>query len=53
MKRRYEKVFENENVTVIDDYAHHPTEIKALLENAKKEPTKISLQFFNRTDTQD
>ena len=46
MKRRYEKVFENENVTVIDDYAHHPTEIKALLENAKKRTDKNIVAIF-------
>lgn len=46
MKRRYEKVFENENITVIDDYAHHPTEIKALLENAKKRTDKNIVAIF-------
>ena len=46
MKRRYEKVFENEKVTVIDDYAHHPTEIKAILENAKKRTDKNIVAIF-------
>lgn len=35
MGRRFEKVAEFDGVTVYDDYAHHPTEIKATLEAAK------------------
>ncbi len=35
MGRRFEKVAEVNGITVIDDYAHHPTEIKATLEAAK------------------
>ncbi len=35
-KRRFEKKGERMGVTVIDDYAHHPTEIKASLTAAKK-----------------
>ena len=35
-KRRFEKIGEMEGITVIDDYAHHPTEIKSTLETAKK-----------------
>lgn len=31
-KRRFEKVGEVKGITVIDDYAHHPSEIKATLE---------------------
>ena len=31
VRRRFEYVFRNEKVTYIDDYAHHPTEISALL----------------------
>ncbi|MGE5557884.1 MAG: UDP-N-acetylmuramate--L-alanine ligase [Bacillota bacterium] len=34
--RRFEKIGEAEGVTIIDDYAHHPTEIKATLEAARK-----------------
>ena len=33
--RRFEVAGEHEGVTVIDDYAHHPTEIRATLEAAK------------------
>lgn len=34
MGRRFEKICEINGVTVYDDYAHHPTEIKATLEAA-------------------
>ncbi len=34
-KRRFEKLGEVSGVTVIDDYAHHPTEIRSTLETAK------------------
>lgn len=34
-KRRFEKLGEVDGITVIDDYAHHPTEIAATLKTAK------------------
>ncbi len=34
--RRFEKRAETENTIYIDDYAHHPNEIKALLESVKE-----------------
>ncbi len=34
MGRRFQKVCEIGNIQVYDDYAHHPTEIKAVLEGA-------------------
>ena len=34
--RRFETVGRLQNVTVIDDYAHHPTEIKAVLKAARQ-----------------
>lgn len=34
MGRRFQKVYENNNIIVYDDYAHHPTEIKATLNAA-------------------
>lgn len=34
-KRRYDILFDNGNVKVIDDYAHHPTEIEATLQGAR------------------
>lgn len=36
MGRRFQKVAEFNDITVYDDYAHHPSEIKTTLESAKK-----------------
>lgn len=36
IKRRFEKIFENERYTLIDDYAHHPEEIKAFLRGVRE-----------------
>ncbi|MDN3509303.1 MAG: UDP-N-acetylmuramate--L-alanine ligase [Candidatus Neptunochlamydia sp.] len=36
VKRRHEKIGEIDSITIYDDYAHHPTEIKALLKSLKK-----------------
>ena len=38
--RRFQKKGEIAGVTIIDDYAHHPTEIKATLHAAQKYPCK-------------
>ena len=38
--KRFEYKGEVNNITVIDDYAHHPVEIKATLDTAKKLPHK-------------
>jgi UDP-N-acetylmuramate--alanine ligase len=35
VKRRFETIGEVEGVTVVDDYAHHPTEVKATLRAAQ------------------
>jgi UDP-N-acetylmuramate--alanine ligase len=35
VKRRFERVGEASGVTVVDDYAHHPTELRATLRAAK------------------
>lgn len=44
-KRRYEIILDGD-LRVIDDYAHHPTEIRATLEGAKKiESKKITAIF--------
>ena len=37
-KRRFEKKGTVGGITIIDDYAHHPTEIRATLEAAKNYP---------------
>ncbi|HHS95500.1 MAG TPA: UDP-N-acetylmuramate--L-alanine ligase, partial [Phaeodactylibacter sp.] len=36
IKRRFERVFANEQVVYIDDYAHHPTELKAAIDAARQ-----------------
>lgn len=35
VKRRFTKIFEYNNASIIDDYAHHPKEIEATLATAK------------------
>jgi len=35
VKRRFECIHTGENITYIDDYAHHPEEIRAFLESVK------------------
>src|SRR5207247_2473445 len=35
VKRRFEYIVKNERVIFIDDYAHHPEELKALINGAK------------------
>ncbi|MCP3930026.1 MAG: UDP-N-acetylmuramate--L-alanine ligase [Bacteroidetes bacterium] len=36
IKRRFERVFEDEQSVYIDDYAHHPTELRAAISAAKE-----------------
>jgi len=36
VKRRFTKTGESNGITVIDDYAHHPVEIKAVLKAARE-----------------
>ncbi len=36
IKRRFEKVYEKGEVVYVDDYAHHPTEIKAAISAIRK-----------------
>ena len=45
-KRRFEIIEEKGNVIVVDDYAHHPTEIRATLEAARNyHPGRIIVIF--------
>ncbi|GAA0181586.1 UDP-N-acetylmuramate--L-alanine ligase [Clostridium sediminicola] len=44
--RRFELKGESNGVTVVDDYAHHPTEIMATLEAAKNFPHKRIICVF-------
>ncbi len=36
VKRRFEYIFKNEKTVYIDDYAHHPEELSALITSAKR-----------------
>lgn len=36
VKRRFEYIIKNEKTVMIDDYAHHPEELRALITGAKK-----------------
>lgn len=44
--RRFQLKLENKNLTVIDDYAHHPSEIKATLSAARKLSTSKSAKLI-------
>lgn len=35
IKRRFEYILHNERITYIDDYAHHPSELKAIISSVK------------------
>ncbi len=50
-KRRFEHIGNVNGCEVIDDYAHHPTEIKATLESAKKMGKRINVVFQPHTYT--
>jgi UDP-N-acetylmuramate--alanine ligase len=36
IKRRFERVYSDDTLTVYDDYAHHPTEIEAVINSVKR-----------------
>jgi len=36
IKRRFEYVLENENIIYIDDYAHHPSELRAIISSVRE-----------------
>lgn len=46
MGRRFEKVGEFDGITIYDDYAHHPTEIKATLSSSKSFTGKNVIAVF-------
>ncbi|MEM7550143.1 MAG: UDP-N-acetylmuramate--L-alanine ligase [Bacteroidota bacterium] len=47
VKRRFEYIIKSERLVYIDDYAHHPTEIKALLNSVRElYPTKRIKAIF-------
>ncbi len=45
-KRRFQVIGSSSNITVVDDYAHHPTEIKKTLQTAKLQNNKRMVVFF-------
>ncbi len=55
VKRRFEYIIKSNDLIVIDDYAHHPVELKALLQSARAlfPNKKVSILFqphlFSRT----
>ena len=44
--RRFETLTKNKGITVMDDFAHHPTEIKSTLETVKKMDFKRIIAIF-------
>ena len=36
VKRRFEYILQTEDITYIDDYAHHPTELNAIISSARQ-----------------
>ena len=44
--RRFERVGEAEGIQVVDDYAHHPTEVKATLQAARQEGAERVVCIF-------
>ena len=45
-RRRFEILFRDDNVTLVDDYAHHPTEVRATISAAKSSGAKRVLAVF-------
>jgi len=46
VKRRFEKRGEKKGAVIFDDYAHHPSEVKATLEAAAEEKNKRIIMVF-------
>ncbi len=46
VRRRFETVFEGEGIRIVSDYAHHPTEIAALIQTAQELKPKRLLALF-------
>ncbi len=45
-KRRFERVFDSDGITVVSDYAHHPTEIRATIAAARSlGPKRLIVAF--------
>ncbi|MEE0775704.1 MAG: UDP-N-acetylmuramate--L-alanine ligase [Bacillota bacterium] len=46
MGRRFEVIYEDDDVMVVDDYAHHPTEVKATIEAGRNCGPKRVMAVF-------
>ncbi len=54
-KRRFERVYDDENIVVVNDYAHHPTEVRATIAAARSLDHKrliVAFQPHRYTRTQ-
>lgn len=47
IRKRFDIIKSNKNYALIDDYAHHPTEIKATLDSAKKYANALGFDTIN------
>lgn len=47
IKKRFDILYSSKEFALIDDYAHHPTEIKATLKSAKKYAKAMGLDCIN------
>jgi UDP-N-acetylmuramate--alanine ligase len=46
IRRRFERVFEKDGICIISDYAHHPTEVAALVQTAQElKPSRLLAIF--------
>ncbi len=46
IRRRFETVFDEDGIRIVSDYAHHPTEIAALIQTAREMKPKRLLGIF-------
>ena len=50
VQRRFNHIFDYRNSRFVDDYAHHPTEIKSVLDSIKVYSMKKLYVFFNHIE---
>ena len=49
-RRRFDMLYKSSNYSIVDDYGHHPTEIKATIETAKQlNPERLVCVFQPHT----
>ena len=54
VERRFNKIFSYNGADIYDDYAHHPTEIKEVINSVRNSYKEKKLHvFFNRTESLD